>query len=52
MTEVVIIDPITYDIEFKSQTNDFYLQWKHICWWQFKFDLKAALRNEFKRRLR
>lgn len=40
---------INYDIEFKLPSDDFYLQWEHIYWWQFKFNLTVMLRNELER---
>ena len=37
------------DIGFKLPSNDFYLQWEHIYWWQFQFNLMVMLRNELER---
>ena len=33
------------DIEFKLPSDDFYLQWEHIYWWQCQFNLLISIRN-------
>ena len=25
--------------------DDFYLQWRHIYWWQFKFNMRLMVEN-------
>ena len=37
------------NIEFKLPTDDFYLQWEHIFWWQLKFDMVVTMQEELKR---
>lgn len=34
-------------IEFKLPTDDFYLQWEHIYWWQWAFNLKLQLKENW-----
>ena len=37
---------IDFDIELNLYPkDDFYLQWSHIYWWQFKFNLKLMVIN-------
>lgn len=40
---------INYDIDFKLPLDDFYLQWEHIYWWQFKFNMTVQMEEELKR---
>ena len=40
---------IDVDVEFKLPSNDFYLQWEHIFWWQLKFDMVITMQEELKR---
>ena len=40
---------INVDVEFKLLSDDFYLQWEHIFWWQLKFDMVIIMQEELKR---
>jgi hypothetical protein len=41
---------IEFNIEVSlPPSDDFYLQWQDIYWWQMKFNLTVMLRNELER---
>lgn len=40
---------VDVDIEFNLPTDDFYLQWSHIFWWKFRFDMLVKLQEELKK---
>ena len=40
---------IDVDVEFKLPSDDFYLQWEHIYWWQLKFNMVITMQEELKR---
>jgi len=36
---------VNVDVKPLYPSDDFYLQWKHIFWWQFQFNLDYAVRE-------
>lgn len=43
---------VNVDVKPLYPSDDFYLQWEHIFWWQVKFNLAYAIREEYNDLLR
>ena len=39
---------ITFNIEFNIPSDNFYLQWDYIYWWQFRLNMSLSLQNYLK----